>query len=275
MEMLIMMNNPLFKCIVVLYNTHYTDSNTLKFLFDCPEYKENQVKIYVVDNSTRDYKNEDIVKLHNIHYLTMKGNVGLSKAYNAAIDLIKKEEKEESMIIILDDDTTLGTDYFSKLSEEIQDKNYSIFLPIVLDQRGVLSPSLMYESSRCRRCESLDQLNDENICGINSGMAIRSTLFDGYRYNEAIFLDFVDHNFLRDMKRKGKRIKVIDSKFYQNFSSNTDNYEQSLNRFKIFKKDIKVFYSHSAKEKMIFHYVILRRKAELLRKFRHIGILFV
>lgn len=269
------MNKRQISCIIVLYNMNYKDSYTFKYLLECPEYKQGIIDIVAVDNSVRSYHNSDVDNLERVIYVSMNGNKGLSKAYNAGLDAIEKNYGlDNRMIVILDDDTEMGKDYFKEVIKASGDAIHSIFLPIVKDQTGYLSPSFMFKY-KCKRCYDLDDITDENICGINSGMAIKGELFKNYRYNEDMFLDYIDHNFLRDMKRKHIGIRVLDVELHQNFSSDTDTYKQAKHRLKIFKKDIRVYYSHGFMEYMTYCYVMVRRKLSLLRKYKRIGIFFI
>ena len=263
----------IFKCIVVLYNTYYKDSISYSDLIQTEYYKKNQMEIICVDNSVKDYGNQELMTYKNHFYIDMGGNKGLSKAYNAAIEhLSERQYGEENLIVLLDDDTHIGNDYFVSMEKAFQ-LDGDIFLPVVCDQVGILSPSLM-RKFRCRRCKSLEQINEKNICGINSGMAIKESILINYRYDERIFLDYVDHSFIRDMKQLKKKIIIVDTKLYQNFSSVTDSYEQTLKRFQIFKDDIKIFYSGGIVDKIIYYYVVYRRKLGISLKFKKITFLW-
>lgn len=260
-----------FKCIVVLYNVNYKESISYMDLIQTECYKQGKMKIICVDNSVKDFGNGELMSVQNHFYIDMCGNKGLPKAYNAAIEyLMKKNANDESLIVLLDDDTHIGNEYFEKM-EKASQTDCEIYLPIVIDQLGILSPSIM-RRYRCRRCTRLEQINDRNICGINSGMAIRSRVFENYRYNEDMFLDYVDHYFIRDMKQSGKKIKIVDTILQQNFSSLTDSYEQTLKRFQIFKKDIKIFYARNVVDKIICFYIILRRKIGIFLKFKKVSV---
>lgn len=257
-----------FKCIVVLYNVNYKDSVSYMDLVQTDVYKENRLEIICVDNSVCNFGNEELKLNYNHHYISMNGNKGLSKAYNSSINYLKKNNEENSLVVLLDDDTHIGNDYFEKMEKASED-GCDIYLPIVQDQLGILSPSIM-RKYRCRRCKRLEQVNEHNICGINSGMAIRESVFKKYQYDEQIFLDYVDHSFMRDMRRGKKKICVVDTVLYQDFSSITDSYEQTMTRFQIFKNDINVFYSGSLVDRIVYFYIILRRKFGIAIKFRKI-----
>lgn len=252
-------------CIIVLYNINFKSSDTYNSVIDSYEFKNQQITVVLVDNSTSDYCNESSSELKNHIYISMNGNKGISKAYNAALDTLKELELlDNNLVILLDDDTKLNQEYFQSIKDSYA-PNIDIYLPIVYDEIGILSPSIM--GLRCKRCKKISQITKENICGINSGMVVKGKIFNSYRYDERIFLDYVDHQFIRDMKTSNKNIIILNAKLYQHFSSNNDNYQQTMNRFQIMKKDLKIFYSRNFVEKVIYYYVINRRRIGIFLKF--------
>ena len=224
--------------ILVLYNKNAAQSRA----YCCLKNYKN-VDLIVCDNSTKDYANKLLVEQDGYIYLNMHGNVGLSKAYNRALDKIKESDPSyKGYIMLLDDDTYIPAEYFQALSAAIKRYGSHIFLPIVKDEIGVLSPSMMKKYYCHRAIGDVHRIKKTEICGINSGMAIRKDVFDDYRYNEDLFLDYVDHNFIRDMRKKNVQITILDVTLHQKFSSNSDSKEKALIRFSIFKKDINAFY---------------------------------
>lgn len=217
--------------ILVIYNKSVVDSESYKYI------RENQkeIKLYVVDNSDIQNDNQKIVENDGFHYLCMNGNKGLSKAYNKALDKIKEDNPEmEGKVIILDDDTELNDNYFKNISRYDAD----IILPVIKDGDKVISP-----------CTDINgvyvpwNVGKEvyDISAINSGMIIDLSLFRKYRYDENLFLDYVDHKFMIDMKIK--KIQVMNSVLNQHFSgSDNSDIKSSVTRLRIFKKDSKYFY---------------------------------
>lgn len=256
--------------IIVVYNKNVKDSTT----YQCLK-AQKSLRIIVCDNSTSDYRNKDIVQTDGYFYVDMHGNAGLSKAYNKALNVISEENPEmKGYVALFDDDTFIPEAYFSKLREDIREKHSDIFLPIVRDEVGILSPSVMKKYYCHRAPENVWKIKKQELCGINSGMAIRLRLFKNYRYDERIFLDYVDHGFIRDMRKKHRKVSIMDVEIRQTFSSNTDNKEKSMIRFQIFKKDINEFYREGFWNRFFFYYVITRRKMQLTRKFRDLSIMF-
>ncbi len=257
--------------ILVVYNRNVEQSQAY-----CCLKKYKNVDLIICDNSTKDYANKHPVEQDGYTYLNMHGNVGLSKAYNRAIDKINElNPRYRGYIVLLDDDTFIPEDYFFELSAAIKKHNSHIFLPIVEDEIGILSPSIMKKYYCHRAIGDVHCIKKRELCGINSGMAIRKDLFDNYRYNENIFLDYVDHNFIRDMRKKDVEITILDVVLRQKFSSNSDSKEKALIRFSIFKKDINEFYKHGFWNRFFYYYTIVRRKTRLAMQFKDFKLLFI
>ena len=125
--------------IIVIYNKNVSDSLT----YQCLK-RQNNLQVIVCDNSTKDFGNKKFVEDDGFYYVGMHGNAGLSKAYNAALDVISSiNENMKGYVSLFDDDTFIPDIYFSKLRSEIRTKKSDIFLPIVRDEVGILSPSVM------------------------------------------------------------------------------------------------------------------------------------
>lgn len=258
--------------IMVVYNTEITESRAYKCVLN-----EKNIKVIVCDNSTVENNNKELVENDGNIYISMQGNKGLSKAYNKAIDYIMNNNfNNVDYIILMDDDTYFPCEYFKEVREKINQSKFDIHLPTVLDESGkagYLSPSIM-RNGYCHRADDIKTIPQDELCGINSGMVIKKEIFKDYRYNEDIFLDYVDHNFIRDMKSLSKKMGVLDTTLNQNFSSSSDTKEKSKIRFKIFKKDINVFYRHGFKDRCMYHYIITRKKVNFLHRFHDLSAIF-
>jgi len=219
--------------IIVAYNSSCQDSISYRRL------NEKGIDIVVCDNSTSDYGNKEIVENdHNI-YVSMGGNKGLSKAYNAALDRIGSQYK---FICLFDDDTDMGDDYFNKVLEYINSSSAEIFLPVVKTKTRILSPC-QFKKKRAVEVKDLDHIDKDNISAINSGMIINAHVFDNYRYNENIFLDYIDHDFMREMNKQHRKVQIMmDNVLNQDFSMETNSLESSYKRLCILNHDLKEYY---------------------------------
>jgi rhamnosyltransferase len=184
--------------VVVIYNMRCEASTTCRDLEGIAG-----VIVILVDNSTQDNDNEDFAQAHGWEYISMNGNMGLAKAYNRAVESISQPE---ALICLHDDDSQVVDDYFVCLAKAVEaDEAATVFLPKTYDKYGLMSPSII-NGYRERRAIDTSELTQENITGINSGMAIKRKVFEKYRYDERFFLDYIDHSFIRDMKKLNQRI---------------------------------------------------------------------
>jgi len=221
-----------FFAVTVIYNRSLSDSLSFSTL------KDTGVEIFVCDNSTEDMNNAAF-ESESVHVLPMGGNVGLSKAYNRALDAL---DGKDGYVCIFDDDTAVPSDYFDLMAKEIEKTGADILLPTVFDGRGYMSPCKI-DGVVASAVSSLDELTAENISGINSGMAVSLEVFKNYRYDENYFLDFIDHKFLSDMKKQNRKITAARSvELKQSFSANDfSDIRAARRRFSIFKKDYSLF----------------------------------
>lgn len=212
---------------------------------------DKNFKLVQIDNSNDSYiKNQNLslnVKfLEKNMYIDMHGNKGISKAYNKAVDTIKPQA--DDYVIIFDQDTKLGYAIYDKYLSYIKNHpDIDIICPIVKDSEGIMSPSLS-KGVYNYHIQSVNDVKDDKIneySFINSGMCIRGSVFSKLKYDETLFLDFVDHDFVRQIRDYDFTIGIcFDVVLNQNFSGVTKNsFEQDFSRFKIFIKDAKRYYN--------------------------------
>lgn len=237
--------------------------------------RQKDIITIVCDNSTNVEIDQAQVQKDGNVYLSMHGNRGLPKAYNRALDHIEEENPiMEGFVMLFDDDTEIPDAYFECARKMIEADDADIYLPLVVDghpEQGYLSPSIMKEVYMHRSKDPFS-LSQKDLCGINSGMLIRLSLFAEYRYNEDLFLDCVDHDFIRSMRHLDARIKVMDTELEQQFSAFEPDGKKAIQRFRMFKKDIKEFYKGTFKGRLYCAYVILRHKASIFLHTKDWGI---
>ena len=253
-----MMNQKLY-AVIVLYNKNYSESETYNTIKDTKD-----LQIIVCDNSTKEMGNA-VLNEHGVWYVDMQGNKGLSKAYNRAIALLQQKEAT-GYLCIFDDDTKIPSEYFSAIQDAAEKTDADVYLPLVFDVLGYMSPCKL-EGYKARRIDELNEITKENISGINSGMAVNLRVFDNYRYDEMYFLDCIDHAFMREMKRRDKKIEVLENvSLYQNFSftSETTDKKAAKNRYNILKKDFSYFCSDSLKGRIYAFMVLMKYRIALL-----------
>lgn len=217
---------------IVVHNIECGDSITCNSI-PCNE----NTKIHVIDNSTVPNRNAQYCAGRGWAYIPLAGNPGLSKAYNRALDEVRGKQ---GYVVWFDDDTTVCPNYFESLLANAQaNPETGVFLPIVSDGDSLLSPSRM-KRFLSHPVRSITEIPDREITGINSGMAINLDAVRSYRYDEGLFLDCVDHQFIHDMKHDGRSIRVMaDTELSQRFSGTQKDipWPAVAARFRTFRRD--------------------------------------
>lgn len=206
--------------VIVVYNKKIEESITCKNILNS---NYESIEVLIVDNSTSDFGNREYCIKEGLAYISMGGNMGLSKAYNAAVDACKK--KNANVIILFDDDTEVTEEYFYKLDNALNTcPEVDIFAPIIYGQDGVIYSPNEYNFLRSKFIKSPDmEISQERFNAIASCLAIRMRVFDNYRFNEKLFVDQVDQNFFYDQRKKKAKFKKIDVKILQNFYQRGEN----------------------------------------------------
>lgn len=221
--------------VIVLYNKKCSESVTLETL----KSYQNKINIIIFDNSEKDFKNKEYCEKAGYIYYSFEKNMGLSKAYNYVIS--KLEKKDNDYIMILDDDTELNENYIEEVLEKIS-LDYDLLIPHILAKNILLSPSKVTNYGRVKSVADTSSLNENNITAINSGMVVKLSLYDTIHYNESLFLDYVDHDFMHQARQNHAKYFILSSSIYQNYSRQSKpSLNSALHRFAIFKKDFKTY----------------------------------
>jgi len=228
--------------VVVVYNMYCADSPTCRSLLDIDN---EAVDVIIYDNSTKDFGNRSYCERRNWTYLGGSGNMGLSKAYNAAIDHLCQQTRTD-IICLFDDDTFVETAYFDILKTCYDQSKPKVYVPYIYSAGRLLSPSMITKdgnSTTFQDQESVIDYQGGDLTAINSCMAIDMRIFADYRYDENIFLDGVDHQFIYDCKASDIGIQVIPYTCNHMYSGDVlAPYESALNRFRINIRDYRYIY---------------------------------
>ena len=201
--------------VVVLYNTSVTDSITCQNILGVTGHKIHTI---IVDNSTKTNNNEKLSEEQGFAYLSMHGNVGLSKAYNKVLDYLGDKD---GIVIWFDDDTNVTQEFFDELSKEAEaHPEIDIFAPVIMGQDGKFwSPNRARFFRNKQLKSATEKINDSEFNAINSCTASRVRIFKDYRYDERLFLDQVDHSFCRDQRERHKKFLKLNCIIHHNFST--------------------------------------------------------
>jgi len=238
--------------LIVIYNKFCSESASFKFL----EKNRNKLNIIVFDNSEVDYGNKKYCEDRKISYYTMNKNIGLSKAYNYVIKKICLDN--DKYLLILDDDTILNDNYLLEVLNKIRELKFDILLPVVKSNNEIISPSKIVFGCRVKKIKTINEIKDNSITGINSGMVVRTSVYNLIKYNDKMFLDYVDHEFMRKVRTKKFKIDILDSVIYQNFFMNEkSNIQTAKKRFQIYKNDFKKYCDICSNH--VFYYININK----------------
>lgn len=232
-----------YYAIVVLYNKKVQDSITVSHLMTI---KKDNLHIIVLDNSIDDYVRNNKAYFSNdlLSYHSMGGNVGLSKAYNYALSLLKNKS-ENDIVIWFDDDTAVKQNYFDCLDEAAVNAVYDVFVPIIYGQNGIIYSPNETGWLKGKYISSPKQKIPQNkFNAINSCLAVRLKAYQSYTYDEGLFMDCVDTKLFDDFRKKDLQFCVLPVEIHQNFfqRSNDLDKKKCWNRFQIRIKDT-MYYS--------------------------------
>lgn len=229
--------------IIVFYNSHIKSSQAYNLLQD------DRIDLLLVDNSTDEVVLEDnkqFIQQHQLQYFPMGGNIGLSKAYNKMINIVRDLGYE--YILLSDDDTLYTNEYIEKLVVAVNEHKADVIMPVIKDSydKFVISPAFSTKIPLVPYKEG-GRLKINKIYGINSGTCINIHCFDNWQFNEDIFLYFVDSDFFVNNVNKNKlSYYILDCEIEQNLSSSEQFSEVSLKRFKMVIDDARPYFKNQS-----------------------------
>ena len=198
----------------------------------------------------------------------------MAKAYNYVINRI--EINDNNYIIMLDDDTLLNEDYFNKVFEKISlDSESDILFPIVRSNGKIISPSNVSNKGRVKPIKKIEKLILENSTAINTATVIKTSVFKKITYNEKLFLDYVDHEFLMRIRKNNYKINLVKIQISQNFSRfQMNDLNKELFRFKIYLKDFKI-YCKECDNLLLYYLNTLKYRVHQFFKYKSIKFLII
>lgn len=195
---------------VVLYNTSLESSPTFQTLGNALRAMGLSMDILVYDNSSFPQKVQS-TDTWQVHYIHDSSNGGVSKAYNAAFEIAKRNGKK--WLLLLDQDTSYPPSFFSEYYDSMsQYPDQQVFVSRLSDASGMVSP-LQFRSGGGKRVQYMKpgvySIHDFKFH--NCGVWISASTFEkAGGYDENLPLDFSDFSFT-DRLRKGTSNFVVTS----------------------------------------------------------------
>lgn len=264
-----------FAVIVVIYNRSLNESETAVSL---RRLAPQNAAVLIYDNSETDCGNAELCDAYHWRYLGGQGNVGLSKAYNQCVAQLEAEGFR-GLVSIFDDDTEIDQSYFDSVLTAAQTHpERAVFVPLLCAGEQLLSPQIIRPSQRAAYFTSREEClayDGPNLFAFNSGMAVRSEVFQTLRYDEALFLDGIDYAFLLACYRQGFRMMPVDVVMRHGFSGGQrPDYASAYRRFQNYARDYTHVLSGNPSGyrylvgKRALHLALMYRKLSFLRIYR-------
>lgn len=249
--------------VAVLYKENLSDSKAWQTLLrDCPH-------VYIHDNSPEAACPENLPD--GWVYRNDPSNPGLSAAYNAAARYAK--EMGFHWLLLTDHDTTYPPGALRRMEELTKEyPDESLLVPQVRIPDGrYLSPvPLRNFFTRLEQTPLRGEVELRKTAVINSGMLVSLDVFlrcGGY--NEKVFLDFSDFQFIDRLSRIAPTGKVTDMELTQAFSGVEDTPERALKRFEMFCRSVRGYESgRNIRKGIALRLAILKRSLSLSLRLR-------
>lgn len=242
--------------VIATYKDKYFECESYKSLVESfNNFEKNSIlNIYVADNTNvanwvvdRPNLSENI----NINYHHFPTNPGLPFVYNKGAQFAN--DNNFKWIVFLDQDTKLPNNFYQNYLSV--DQNEVLYCPLVISNSKLMSPSAykFYRSSIIDLPSTSSIPLSGHSC-INSGLLVNTEFFMKINgYNDHLFLDFADHDFIEKVQQYGiKNLGIIYVTLQQDFSSNTHNKLQAIGRYRTFVKDLLNFKKNRSKVKIFF-----------------------
>lgn len=249
--------------VTVIYNQRISDTNVYKTLLSEKE------DVYIYDNSPSPQPIDNLPK--NWVYVWDKSNPGLSIAYNTAAYYAATHGYD--WLLISDQDTIYPQKTLERYRWHIGEfQTTRMFIPKVkISDSTYLSPvkSKFYFARTSDKTPVSGEIELKRYAVINSGILVTTDSFLSCGgYNNKVFLDFSDFQFIERFEKLYKIAYVTDIICQQDFSDINDSHSKKLMRFEMFCKSLKEYKCIQKRNKIFIHLAALRRVIALSLKIR-------
>ena len=159
---------------------------------------EQVAQVVCVDNGSSNYNEiyDTVLKKYNTINFRNEKNEGIAKALNQIF--MYAREKQAEWVLTLDQDTVCPDDIVKNYIPYTDDDNVAILSPVLVDRnytRIDKEETAVSVVKRCITSASLNRVSDWELVG---------------GFYEALFIDFVDHDYCMKILQQGKVIKRIN-----------------------------------------------------------------
>lgn len=222
--------------VIVFYKQKIEESKTFLTLkesfFSRYSHNASDFEVILYDNSPAPQKIElEQYREYNINYIHDERNLGISVAYNFALETAK--ENGSKWMLLLDHDTQLTSEFIDTILEiEDLDTDIVSVVPVVYDKGRMISP-VYSDSLRPLAVEMpTPGIQVRPVMAINSGSFFRTVFLDEIGgFNREFPLDYLDHWLFYEVNNRNKKVLLTDKKLEHELSVMNYN-DVSLQRYK-------------------------------------------
>lgn len=260
--------------IIVLYKCKLRDSISFNCVCNQISIDKSLFSFYIYDNSpVIDTEADSLLRQYPMSiYFNDINNSGISKAYNKASEYAAKNNF--NWLLLLDQDTMLPTNLLSSYIRAINNNpQINLFVPRVkIKDNKYISPCFYYlKQGHIMRKIPCGLLKIRHYSVINSGIMISLQSFsDLGGYNERVYLDYSDHEFIARFKKKYKYVYVIDNDIIQNFACVSTNLHALVDRYRILCDCVNNIHRDSRLDDILYSIMLFKRAVHLAIKTKHI-----
>lgn len=255
--------------VEVLYGQKYDTTNVYNTFLS----KLSNSHIFIFDNSPTPQHTQDEFREMNVYYVSQTSNPGLSYAYNRAAEYAK--ERAFEWMMILDQDTFIPpqtvADFTNALS---RNAHLKLFVPAVRVGHQLYMSPVKTKGCISKLATNVPRgvVSTLEYMPINSGMIVSvDALLAVGGYNEKVWLDHSDYQFMKRFNRVYTQMFVLDSECEQEFSNIVQTKSQKLKRFEIFCDCIKNCEKDTTKDTLDYLHLVVRRTLSLVIATRSIS----
>lgn len=252
-------------CVIIIFNRNLQECMSFSTLVK--GMLSDDVQLYIYDNSSCPmHSKSDFQDNSFIHYVSDVTNPGVSVGYNRASDFAV--QNGFTHLLLLDQDSTFNSgDYIQECIEKAKQlPHIKLFVPQVITISGCqISPiHLKFKLPTTFFFQTDKEYPIKSTGIINSGMFIDvNALKKVGGYNEKVFLDYSDYQFIDRLSIQYKSFYLINRKLIQDFSNEETDLNKLFIRYKLFYNSLKAYESNSFIDKLAINIIVFKRTLSL------------
>lgn len=252
-------------CVIILFNRSLEKSVSFQTLVK--EALSDDIQLYIYDNSPKPMHSENDFQDNSfINYVSDITNSGVSTGYNRAS--IFAARNGFTHLLLLDQDSTFDNcDYIQEcINKANQMTNIKLFVPQVITTSGnQISPvRLRFKIPTVFSFQPDREYPIKSMGIINSGMFVDlDALRNAGGYNEKVFLDYSDYQFVDRLSIYYHTFYLINRKLIQDFSDEEADLDKLFQRFKLFCKSLNGYEANNLIDSLAIKFIVLKRVLSL------------